>query len=107
MKIRDVKMIFKDTVPGKPIILNTTMSDMVKIQIQGTGVCDIKVYGRLTDLIDFSDIVIIRDTDYSLINSISEQGMYTVSTEGLKDVKIVVNKVEGELMAYISEVVAS
>ena len=52
-------------------------------------------------------MVIIRDTDYSLINSISEQGMYTVSTEGLKDVKIVVNKVEGELMAYISEVVAS
>lgn len=100
-------MIFRDEVPEKPIILDTTMSDMLKIQIDGTGSCDIKVYGRLTNLIDFSELVIIKDIDYSFINSISEKGVYTVSTEGLKDVKIVINSVEGFLAGYISEVAES
>lgn len=107
MRIRDVKMMFKDIAPENPIVLDTTMSDMVKIQIEGSGSCNIKAYGQLTNLIDFSEVAIIRDIDYSLINSISEKGIYTISSEGFRSVKIVVNSVSGELVGYVSEVVAS
>ena len=104
MRIRDLKMIFKDAIPEDSIILDTTMSDMLKIQIEGSGNCDIKVYGQLTNLIDFSELAIIRDIDYSLINSISEKGIYTISTEGCRNIKIEVNFIEGDLMGYVCEV---
>ena len=107
MRIRDVKMIFKDIVPDKPIIIDTTMSDMVKIQIDGSGTCDIKVYGQLTNLIGFSELAIIRDIDYSLINSISEKGIYSISAEGFRSIRIDVNSVDGDLTGYASEVVSS
>jgi len=107
VRIRDLKMIFKDVVPEDEIILDTTMSDMLKIQVEGSGSCDIKVYGQLTNLIDFSELAIIRDVDYGLINSISEKGIYTVSTEGCKNIKIEINSIQGELMGYICEVGAS
>ena len=100
-------MIFKDIAPDKPIILDTTMSDMVKIQIEGNGSCDIKVYGQLTNLIDFSEVAIIRDIDYGLINSISGKGVYTVSAEGFKNIKFEINSVDGDLVGYVSEVGAS
>lgn len=100
-------MIFKDAIPEEPIILDTTMSDMVKIQIEGSGSCNIKVYGQLIKLIDFSEIAIIRDIDYSIVNSISEKGIYTVSAEGFRNIKIEVNSVSGEITGYVSEVVAS
>lgn len=107
MIIRDIKMIFKDIAPEKPFVLDTTMSDMVKIQVEGTGSCDIRAYGQITNLIDFSELAIIRDADYGLINSISEKGVYTISVEGLRNVKIEVNSVSGDLIGYVSEVVAS
>ena len=104
MRIRNTQMIFKNSVPEKPIIIDTTMSDIIKIQIAGIGNCDIKIYGRLTNLIDFSELTIIKDIDYSLINSISEKGIYTVSVEGLKDIKININSINGNLEGYVSEV---
>ncbi len=107
MRIRNIKEIFKDAIPEEEIILDTTMSDMVKIQIEGSGSCNIKVYGQLTNLIDFSEVAIIRDIDYSLINSISEKGVYTVSAEGFRNIKIEVNSIAGEMTGYVSEVVAS
>ena len=33
MRIRDIKMIFKDITPKNPIIVDTTMSDLIKIQM--------------------------------------------------------------------------
>lgn len=107
MRIRGLNMIFKDAIPEKPIVLDTTMSDMLKIQVEGLGTCDIKVYGQLTNLIDFSELAIIRDVDYGLINSISEKGIYTISTVGCRSIKIEVNSIEGELVGYICEVGAS
>ena len=107
MRIRDLKMIFKDAIPEKEIILDTTMSDMLKIQVEGNGSCDIKVYGQLTNLIDFSELAIIRDIDYGLINSISKKGIYTVPAEGCKNIKIEVISIEGDLTGYICEVGAS
>lgn len=107
MRIRDSKMIFKDVIPEDSIILDTTMSDMLKIQIEGTGSCNIKAYGQLTNLIDFSELAIIKDIDYSLINSISEKGFYTISTEGCKNIKIEINSIDGELMGWICEVSSS
>lgn len=105
MRIRNIKMIFKDAVPEEEIILDTTMSDILKIQIEGTGSCNIKVYGQLTNSIDFSEIAIVRDVDYCLINSILERGIYTVSIEGLNRIKIEVNSISGEITGYVSEVV--
>lgn len=107
MRIRDLKMIFKDAIPEESIILDTTMSDMLKIQIEGSGSCNIKIYGQLTNLIDFSELAIIKDIDYSLINSISEKGFYTVSTSGCKNIKIEINSINGELVGYICEVSSS
>ena len=42
-------------------------------------------------LIDFSELAIIRDIDYGLINSISEKGIYTVSAVGCRSIKIEIN----------------
>lgn len=107
MRIRNIEMIFDGANSEKTLILDTTMSDMIKIQIEGIGTCDIKVYGKITNSIDFSELAIIKDIDYSLINSISEKGIYTVSTEGLKTIKIEVNSIVGDLIGYVSEVAGS
>ena len=107
MRVRDLKKIFKDAIPEEPVILDTTMSDMVKIQIEGSGTCDIKCYGQLTNLIDFSELAIIRDIDYGLINSISEKGIYTISAIGCRSIKIEINSIDGELIGYVCEVGAS
>ena len=107
MRVKDLRMIFKDVIPEESIILDTTMSDMLKIQIEGSGSCDIKVYGQLSSLIGFSELAIIKDIDYSLINSISEKGFYTISTEGCKNIKIEINSINGELVGWICEVSSS
>ena len=53
-------MIFKDTAPENPIVIDTTMSDMIKIQIEGDGSCDVKVYGQITKDVEFSNLAIIN-----------------------------------------------
>lgn len=97
-------MLFKDTTPENPIIIDTTMSDMIKIQIEGDGSCDVKVYGQITKDVEFSNLAIIRDEDYGVINSISGKGMYTVSAEGCRNIKIEINAISGNLTGYMSEV---
>ena len=97
-------MIFKDTAPENPIVIDTTMSDMIKIQIEGDGSCDVKVYGQITKDVEFSNLAIIRDEDYGVINSISGKGMYTVSAEGCRNIKIEINSISGNLTGYMSEV---
>ena len=107
MRVKDLRMIFNNVVPEESIVLDTTMSDVLKIQIEGSGSCDIKVYGQLSSLIGFSELGIIKDIDYSLINSISGKGLYTISTEGCKNIKIEINSINGELIGWICEVSSS
>lgn len=104
MRIRDIRMIFKDTTPENSIIIDTTMSDMLKIQVEGDGKCDMKVYGQIAKDVAFSKVAIIKDADYSVIDSISEKGIYTVSAEGCRNIKIEVNSINGDLTGYVSEV---
>ena len=107
MRIRDIKMIFKDITPENPIIIDTTMSDLIKIQIEGEGNCDVKVYGQITKDVEFSNLAIIRDEDYGVIDSISGKGIYTVSVEGCRNIKIEINSISGNLTGYMSEVANS
>ena len=104
MRIRDIKMIFKNITPDNPIIVDTTMSDLIKIQIEGDGNCDVKVYGQITKDVEFSNLAIIRDEDYGVIDSISGKGIYTVSAEGCRNIKIEINSISGNLTGYMSEV---
>ena len=107
MRIRDIKMIFKNITSDNPIIVDNTMSDLIKIQIEGDGNCDVKVYGQITKDAEFSNLAIIRDEDYGVIDSISGKGIYTVSAEGCRNIKIEINYISSNLAGYVSEVANS
>jgi hypothetical protein len=84
--------------------IDFTKSDMLKIQVIGNGICQIKVYGKIAKGIDYSEVGILRDCDYNFIDTITEKGIYTVSATGYQTIKIsVVNA--SNILCYANEVV--
>lgn len=106
MQIRQKYVIFEHpTNTPLPYEIDFTRSDLLKIQISGDGNCNIKIYGKINKESDYSEMAIIKDSDYSFINSISEKGVYTVSATGYYKIKIETENADNSLLCVASEVV--
>lgn len=106
MQIRQKYIVFENpTDTPLPYEIDFTRSDLLKIQISGDGNCSIKIYGKINPKSDYVQMSIIQDSDYTFINNITENGVYTVSATGYYKLKIQTETVSGNLMCVASEVV--
>lgn len=106
MQIREKHIIFeKPTDIPLPYKIDFTRSDLLKIQISGDGNCSIKIYGKIHPELDYSLMAIIQDSDYSIIDTIIQKGIYTVSGTGYYKIKIETENVDNTLTCVASEVV--
>lgn len=106
MQIRQKYIIFENpTTTPLPYELDFTRSDLLKIQISGDGDCSIKVYGKINSKSDYAEMAIIKDSDYSFINTITQKGVYTVSATGYYKLKIETKNAVDSLICVASEVV--
>ena len=83
--------------------IDFTKSDMLKLQVIGDGTCEIKVYGKISKDLDYLEVSILKDSDYSFINTITEKGLYTVSATGYQMIKVSVISAES-VSCYANEV---
>jgi hypothetical protein len=106
MQIRQKFIVFKNPVDTpSPYEIDFTRSDLLKIQISGSGSCDIKIYGKINPDSDYAQMAIIKDSDYSFIDTISETGVYTISATGYYKLKIETNSADNTITCVASEVV--
>lgn len=105
MQIRQQYKIFENTDTPLSYEIDFTRSDLLKIQLSGQGNCIIKIYGKLSKNVDYSQMAIIQDIDYSFIDTITDVGVYTVSATGYQRLKIDVEFTDNTLTCVASEVV--
>lgn len=106
MQIRQKYVIFENpTDTPLPYEIDFTRSDLLKIQISGNGNCSIKIYGKINKESDYSQMAIIKDSDYSFTDVISEKGVYTISATGYYKLKIETENADNTLLCVASEVV--
>ena len=102
MKILEKELIYSPDLPyEKPYVIKVGEADVLKIQISGTKTCSIKAYGRLSTFMDEQELSIIKDNDYSVINEITKNGIYTVSCEGYNEIKLEVTTPGEDVSCYI------
>ena len=106
MQIRQRYTIFENpTNTPLPYEIDFTKSDLLKIQVSGDGTCNIKVYGKINLKSDYSQMAIIKDSDYSFVNVIAEKGVYTINATGYHKIKIETESADNTLTCVASEVV--
>ena len=104
MQIREEFLVFENTNTPLDYEIDTLSSDLLKIQITGSGECVIEVYAKLTNSNDYSLVAIIDDKTYDMKEIISSAGLYSVSTTGYKKIKICVKSVVNTLRCTAVEV---
>ena len=104
MQIREEFLVFENTNTPLDYEVDTLSSDVLKIQLSGTGNCLIEVVARLTNSNEYSPVAIIDDKTYDMIESITQAGLYSVSITGYKKVKILVKSVVNTLTCVAAEV---
>ena len=89
MRVLEKKIIYSPDLPyDKPYEEKVGEADILKIQISGNDICSIKIYGRLSPYMEEQELSAIKDNDYSVVNTITTSGIYTVSCEGYNEIKI-------------------
>ena len=104
MQIREEFLVFENTNTPLEYTIDTLSSDLLKIQVIGTGKCLIEVSAKLTNSDDYSIVAIIDDKTYDMLNSIEKSGLYSVPVTGYKKVKICVKSVVETLRCTAAEV---
>ena len=104
MQIREEFLVFENTNTPLDYEIDVLSSDILKIQISGTGTCLIEVYAKLTNANDYSLISIIDDKTYDIREKITTSGLYSVSTTGYKKIKMCIKSVVDTLQCTVAEV---
>lgn len=104
MQIREEFLVFENTNTPLTYEIDTLSSDLLKIQIVGTGDCLIEVSAKLTNSDDYSNIAIIDDKTYEMLDSIITSGLYSVPVTGYKKVKLFIKSVVDTLRCTAAEV---
>lgn len=104
MQIREEFLVFENTNTPLTYEIDTLSSDLLKIQIVGTGDCLIEVSAKLTNSDDYSNIAIIDDKTYEMLDSIISSGLYSVPVTGYKKIKLFIKSVVDTLRCTAAEV---
>lgn len=104
MQIREEFLVFENTNTPLTYEIDTLSSDLLKIQIVGTGDCLIEVSAKLTNSDDYSNIAIIDDKTYEMLDSIITSGLYSVPVTGYKKIKLFIKSVVDTLRCTAAEV---
>ena len=104
MQIREEFLVFENTNTPLTYEIDTLSSDLLKIQIVGTGDCLIEVSAKLTKSDDYSNIAIIDDKTYEMLDSIIRSGLYSVPVTGYKKIKLFIKSVVDTFRCTAAEV---
>lgn len=104
MQIREEFLVFENTNTPLTYEIDTLSSDLLKIQIVGTGDCLIEISAKLTNSEDYSAVAIIDDKTYDMLDSIVTSGLYSVPITGYKKVRLSVKSVVNTLKCTAAEV---
>lgn len=102
MTILEKELIYSPDHPyQEPYGIKIGEADILKVQISGTGTCSIKLYGRLSPLMEEQELSAIKDNDYNMVNVIVNSGIYTIPCEGYNEIKIVATTPGEGMSCYI------
>ena len=104
MQIKEEFLVFENTNTPLDYEIDTLSSDILKIQIIGTGECLIEVFAKLTNSEDYNPVAIIDDKTFDMIDAIVKSGLYTVSITGYKKIKLSIQSVVNTLKCIAAEV---
>lgn len=104
MQIREEFLVFENTNTPLDYEIDTLSSDILKIQVIGSGECLIEVLAKLTNSEDYSPVAIIDDKTFDMIDNIVKSGLYTISVTGYKKIKLSVKSVVNTLKCTAAEV---
>ena len=102
MTILEKDLIYSPDKPyDGPYITKVGEADILKIQISGTDDCIINIYGRLSTKMNEEKMSLIKDVDYSIVNMITKQGIYTVPCDGYHEIKIEAITIGNDISCYV------
>lgn len=79
------------TTTSNPLIVNSKAVSL-KLSVEAEGTLDISVQGKVDrDSSSFFDLAIIDLSDFSKIETITEEGLYVVDVQGIKEIQVVNN----------------
>ena len=104
MQIREEFLVFENTNTPLDYEIDTLSSDILKIQLIGTGQCEMEVLARLTNSDQYSPVAIINDKTFDMIDCITEAGLYSIAITGYKKIKLLIKSVVNTLTCLAAEV---
>ena len=94
-KIKEVQQIQNN------LQIETTDCELLKIQVNNINSQEIEIQGRVDVSSPFCSIRAMKDSTFTFLNKINENGLYTVDVMGLNSVKVII---PGDVEGYISVV---
>lgn len=94
-------IVFYDNINSIPPIEKTigiVNSDMLQLEVTGTGKFKLQVYAQLSDNGEFFSVAAVSDKDFLINNPITSVGSYKIDVSGFLRIKITVEELtEGNL----------
>lgn len=99
MKIRNITKLFEEaTSAATSIELRNNDCDSTTIQVWGTfSDVSLTVQGKTDPDADYVAIGLINDSDYAIVTngSITKAGIFTIGSDAIHSLKVIINSVSG------------
>ena len=97
MAIKETKVFYKNVteIPEEASILGVINSDILQLEVTGTGAFKLGIYAQLFDDGEFFPVVAISDKDFKAVSFIETTGLYKIDISGFLRVKVVIEQLSG------------
>ena len=85
---------------SNPLVINSS-AETLKLSVAGSGTLNVTVKGKIDrDAADFYDMASVKLEDYSVVATITAEGLYAVDVQGIKEVEIVNGGNAGDVTVF-------